>query len=254
MSQLDNAKDDAGLLGPKAIEHIRQVARVRLAQLLLARFLLLELLVQETRNLQGGLRQKEHRRLWVLLQVQPSLFGSNFEVDAFTDLTQVLRGAEMEVLETRIRRTRLELLQTHNLLETVRNPATVRHPPPPFFCILDEVQATVASPSGCMGEVMSEDNVTHRPILREIWHYWTGVLAHDMRIVLSGTGVEFHDLNAALASHVGKDSGYRAVHDIGAFDSHEAQAQYIKRLVPADWSQPSWDAFLNRAWNWLHGR
>ena len=262
MGQLDNAKDnatankknDAGLLGPQAIEHIRQVTRRRLAQLLLARFLLLELLVQETRDLQGGLRQKEHRRLWVLLQVQPSLFGTDFEVDVFTDLTEVLRGAETQVLETQIRRTRVELLQTHNVPETVHDAPTFRHSSLPFFCVLDEVQVTVASPSGRMGEFMSEDNVTPRPILKEIWNYWIGVLPDNMRIVLSGTGVEYQDLNVALGSHAGKDRGYRTVYDIGAFDSREAQALYIKGILPADWSQPSWDAFLNRAWNWLRGR
>ena len=263
MSELDNAKnyakankkDDAGLLGPQAIEHLRKMARRRLAQLLLARFLLLQLFAQETGHLQGGLQQKEHRRLWVLLQVHPSLLGTDFEVDVFTDLTQVLHGAEMEVLETRIRQTRVDLLQTYNLPETVPDATIVIPIPLPYFCILDEVQAaSVTSPSGRLGKFMSGDNVTPRPILRDIWHYWIGVLPDQMRVVLSGTGIEYEDLNAALAMHVGKDRGYRTVRDIGAFDSREAQANYLKRILPADWSQPTWDSFLNRAWNWLRGR
>lgn len=62
MRDLDTAQDyqDAKLMkessaeAQAAIEHIRKTAERRLAQLLLARFLLLELLVQEALNSPGG--------------------------------------------------------------------------------------------------------------------------------------------------------------------------------------------------------
>jgi len=262
MSQLDDAKGYAeakkrsrdGVLDLEAINHRRQVARGRLAQLLYARFLLLDLLVQEARNLQGGLQQKEHRRLWVLLQVQPSIFDQDFEVDVFADLTQVLRGAETPELESRILKKRVELIANYALLKAVQNPATRRDEVPPFYCVLDEVQETVALPSGRLGEFMSENNDTKRPILREIWKCWIDLLADKMVIVLSGTGIDFQVLEETLGSDVCKGRRYRVVNDIGAFNSRETQAQYIKHYLPVNWSEPQWEEFLNRAWEWLRGR
>ena len=66
MSQLDDAKDygeakkrsESSVLDPGAVDHIRQVARARLAQMLSARFLLLGLLVQEASNLPGGYNRR----------------------------------------------------------------------------------------------------------------------------------------------------------------------------------------------------
>jgi len=262
MSQLDDANDYAeakkrsrdGFLDPEAIRQMRQVARGRLAQMLCARFLLLDLLVQEARNLQGGLQQKEHRRLWVLLQVQPSIFNLLFEVDVFTDLTQVLRGAATPELESRILKKRVELIGNHDLLQAIYNPATKQNVLPPFYCVLDEVQATVSPPSGRLGEFMSENNQIKRPVLREIWCFWIDLLDNDMRIVLSGTGIETHALEETLASNVCKRKLYGIVHDIGAFNCREVQAQYIKRYLPANWSEPQWQEFLDRSWGWLRGR
>ena len=241
-------KKKAGL-DRKAIEHIRRVARGRLAQLLLARFLLLDLLIQEAGKLEGGLQQKEHRRLWVLLQVQPRILVSRFAVDVFTDLTQLLRGAGIDDLESRINDKREEL---RPFLPAVQNPATGEAAPPPFFCVLDEVQATIAPQSGRLGQFMSDNNETPRPILREIWLCWSDI--PDMRLVLSGTGIEAQVLNETLASNACKDQGYDIVHDFGAFDCRETQKEYIMRYLPAAWHEPQWKTFLDRAWYWLRGR
>ena len=248
MSQLDLAKDygrkakkrgKGGVLDPEAVDHIRQVARARLAQMLFARFLLLGLLVQEARNLPGGLQQEEHRRLWVLLQVQPTILGLNFTEDVFADLSQLFRGAETHELESRIRKKRLELVTTYDLLQAVTNPATKIKARPPFYCVLDELQVTVAPPSGRLGEFMSENNKTPRPVLREIWGFWTDILSYEkMRIVLSGTGIDFQALKETLASNICKIREYDVVRDIGAFNRRDTQTQYIKRYLPADWSEP----------------
>jgi len=258
MRELDNAKDytnakeimGAGF-GPeattRAITHMRETARRRLAQLLLARFLLLGLLVQEAGE---GLQQKEHRRLWVLLQVQPRIVGRHFEGDVFTDLTALLQGAETHELERRIRRKRAEL---YHMLQPVRNPATSTNDIPPFFCVLDEVQATVASPSGRLGEFMSDANKTARPTLREIWLEWSSI-SQEIRLVLSGTGIQFQDLEDTLSSTACKEQKYDIVRDIGAFDSREDQTEYIKRYLPAAWDEVQWEEFLDRAWRWLRGR
>jgi len=225
-------------LGPEA-RYIRELVRKRLAQLVLARFLLLGLLVQEAGE---GLQQKEHRHLWVLLQAQPRIFGLG---DVFTDLTLLLRGAETRELERRISRKRLEL---HALLQAVRVPGTNKDATP-FFCVLDEVQATVGSPSGRLGELMSKDNKTPRPILREIWISWCKICSHHMGLVLSGTGIELQPLEDD-----NEEKEYDIVRDIGAFDCRENQIEYIKRYLPAAWNESRWEEFLNRAWRWLRGR
>lgn len=238
-------------LDPRFIKHIRDVARGRLAQLLLARFLLLGLLIQEAEKLERGLLQKEHRHLWVLLQVQPAIFGKDFRDDVFTDLTRLLRGAETSELSNQICTKRLEL---QPYLEAVHDPATGENAPPPFFCVLDEVQATIAPLSGRLGEFMSESSKAKRPILREIWLFWSRVLDQNMHLVLSGTGIEFQSLEDTLSSIACKERGYKIVRDIGAFNSREAQTKYIKRYLPAAWDEPQWKEFLDRAWGWLRGR
>jgi hypothetical protein len=111
MGELDDARDckraktskEADSKAKATIEHIREAAEYRLAQLLLARFLLLNLLVQEARKTLGGLQEKEHRRLWVLLQAQPNrIFGANFKVDIFTALARLLQHASTNDLKDRI--------------------------------------------------------------------------------------------------------------------------------------------------------
>ena len=67
---------------------MQAVAERCFAQLLLARFLLLNLLIEDARKAPGGLHEKNHRRLWVLLQAQPTrVFDST--KDIFTSLAGV---------------------------------------------------------------------------------------------------------------------------------------------------------------------
>lgn len=252
MQELDDALDyrrartmkEADKEAKLAIEHMREVAERRLSQLLLARFLLLNLLVQEARALPGGLQEKEHRRLWVLLQARPQIFG-DFKVDIFTALTRLLREADTRDLKDRIYD---QYQQLSGLRQEVHNPATGKDTTPPFFCVLDEVQITVTQR---LGEFMSGNNSTKRPILREIWLLWT---TEQMCLVLSGTGIEQQALKDVLLSAALKENPYRTKSDVGAFEDPDTQAEYIKRYVPADWSEPRWKEFLDRAWAWLRGR
>ena len=163
-----NDNDEEPQATEAAIKHIRGVAKRRLAQLLLARFLLLNLLVQEAGKLPGGLQQKEHRRLWVLLQAESMIFGQHFEGDVFTNLSRLLRGASAKDLEDLIFDQFLDL---HPLLDEDRDPETGATPP--FFCVLDQVQVTVAPQSGRLSKFMSGDGKTRRPNLREIWLSWS---------------------------------------------------------------------------------
>jgi hypothetical protein len=230
-----------------AFNHMRETVERRLAQLLLARFLLLHLLVDVAGKLPGGLQQKEHRRLWVLLQAQPNIFGRGPQEDIFTELTLLLGDTSTSDLEDRIRRKCEEL---DNLLK-VHDPTTVT---PHFFCVLDEAQITI---SDRKGEFMSQDNKTERPILREIWRSWGTVLTSGyMPLVISGTGIELGALQDTLKSPILKrrELPYNIVHEIGGFDDSEIQAEYIARYLPMCEEDSHWVGFLPRAWAWLHGR
>jgi hypothetical protein len=234
-----------------AINHIGEEAECRFTQLLLARFLLLDLLVEEAQKLPGGLQQKEHRRLWVLLQTQPeALFGGQlFEVDIFTDLSRILQSADHFDCRDRILKLNLAL---YPILEEVLNPATGQETVPPFFCIFDDVQLTVAER---LGGVLSDDNISAHRILREIWRTLSEVLqSEQMRIVLSGTSIELQALRDMDLSGVCKLNPYKVKWDVGAFEDPDIQAEYIKRYIPARWSDLHWSKLLDRVWGWCRGR
>jgi hypothetical protein len=226
----------------KGFKHMTETVRHRLIQLLLARFLLLRLLVEEARNLQGGLQQ-EHRRLWVLLQVQPNLFRMDLEGSVFEVLAQLLRPTSITYMLDSLRHCRLTLsvwLQPND---------TRTHT---FFCVLDEAQITVSQGPGRMGEFISCNGQNLRPILRAIWLSWSEILEHHMRLVLSGTGIDFETLDATLSSSVFKLPKYGILHNTGAFDDPEVQTAYIKRYLPLD--DKCWKEFSTRACAWLRGR
>ena len=185
----------------------------------------------------------------MLLQVQPTILDLHFAEDVFTDLSQLLRGAKTHELESRIRQKRVELVADYDLLHAVINPATERNALPLFYC----VQATVA-PSGSLGEFMSENNKTPRPVLREIWRF--GLIYSVMRkcALCSWELESISGLEETLTSNACKIREYDVVCDIGAFNRRDTQTQYIKRYLPADWSEPRWEECLDRPRGWLGGR
>lgn len=250
-----NAKED-GLDSEAAFAHMEKTLERRLAQLLLARFLLLNLLVQEATSMPGGLRDKEHRRLWVLLQAQPHIFSpnNNRNNDVFTSLAMELRFASIEYLNDRIGK---EYEAFRPFMTQVLNPFAGEDETPPLFLVLDNAQIIAGLPR--RGEFRSSDHqVTDRPesvLLRQIWLQYTTVLqSNQMRVVLSCTGIDLQQLKDPLYSSPWKPESYCVHHDTGAFEDAKSQAEYIKRYIPAYWTQPNWNMFLVRAWAWLRGR
>ena len=129
-----------------AIKHIRSMAQRRFAQLLLARVLLLNLFSRRLKTLQGGYEQEEHRRLWVLLQVQPDIFCNG---DIFTDVSKHLRGAPIDDLRALIFVESRKNTPPCGQAFAIPQPSKIRllH----FSSVLDEVQITVSGPSGTDG-------------------------------------------------------------------------------------------------------
>jgi len=230
---------------PAAVQHIRDMTGRRLHQLLLARFLLLDLLVQEAEKLPQRLDQKVHRRLWVLLQAQPTMLNKQ---DIFTKLTLLLKYISTSDLKEQIDQYRQRFFDS---LPTVRHPVTAECVTPPALCVLDEVQVTVTDPFARMGDFLSDTNAP-RPILREIWRSWSRI--PGMRLVFSGTGIELRAFQDALTSVALKEYPYRLCYDTGASEDPQIQTKYIARYVPACVDHRSWEAFLTRAYAWLRGR
>jgi hypothetical protein len=75
-----------------------------------------------------------------------------------------------------------------------------------------------------------------------------------MRAILSGAGIKLQALEDPFSSRAFDLRPYQVIRDIGAFDDPVFQAKYIKRYVPANWSDANWKEFLSRAWAWLRGR
>jgi hypothetical protein len=252
MKELDTTRDykrakEMQLVDRSSITHMQEATEHRLAQLLLARFLLLGLLYEASS--QVDLSPMQLRRLWVLLQVQPNEVFRGFQPDVFTDISRLLRRMSIYDLKMQIYEKYNEL---STLLEEVFNPAISEYKKPPFFCVVDESQAAA---SLRRGEYWSDNLFHERPLLKELFRSWTSVLPPEyMRLVLSGTGIDLRLFEETLSSPAFKEHKYRTVTDLGAFEDAKTQAEYIKQYIPANWSDPAWKAVLDRAWIWLRGR
>jgi hypothetical protein len=228
----------------RAVKYMETMTHRRLAQIILARFLLLDLFVQEARQSRRGLLPKEHRRLWVYLQVYPGLFDRSRTMlfdDLFMDLAQLLKDVSLVELKQQLpvlRRKVGDLLPEVGVGDRA-----------PYFSVLDEAQAAIPS----RRERPSQS--VRCGLLREWIRFNVDVFSHeDMRLVLAGTGMDAHLLKNTLATPTLKDEPFKWINDIGAFNDPESQARYIKRYIPAPWTKPQWRHLLERAWNWLRGR
>jgi hypothetical protein len=214
----------------------------RLLQLLLSRLLLLNLFIEVAKCSQTGLKQKEHRRLWTLLQVHPEIIKGHFYGDIFADLTGRLRHMTSENLKDLFMEAHTKLC---DLLAVSNGELTL-------FNVLDEVQEAVTL---CIGDYQSNDQTTPRPLLPEIFCVWSILLGSKFPLILSGTGINYQLIDETLGSGHVKARPYARLHDIGAFDDRRSQAAYIQQYFPPTLFQsPAWNAFLSRAWAWLRGR
>jgi hypothetical protein len=240
----DNAAADQKRM-KAAVDHMREKADRRILQFLLARFLLLNLLVEEASKLPGGLRPANHRHLWVLMQARPT---DVFEKDIFAQLANILQIASSRYLKEQINDHYCKL---ENVLEVVYHPFTQQPVHRPLYCFLDEAQVTTKNR---LGEFRSDDGKTERPLLRQIWLTLTTILDRkQMLLVLSGTGIELSSFQEILQSSFLKLHPYNLKRDIGAFDDPDAQKRYIERYLLGEESEAR-KAFLDRAWGWCRGR
>ena len=252
MSSLDrshhyHSAKSRGIRDDDAVRYMQEKAEHRVLQFLLARFLLLNLLIEEAIKSEEGLRPSDHRRLWVLLQARPTTMLHN---DAFMELADALHIASVRDFKTWIED---EYSKLEGTLEFAEDPTTGMVMRRPLYCLLDEIQIATTNR---MGEFRSDVKEKERPLLRPIWQTLTGILGPEptkMLVILSGTAIHENSLLDVLESSVLKFKPYTIVRDIGAFEDPDAQRQYIEHYLPSDQS-PTWQEFLKRAWGWCRGR
>jgi hypothetical protein len=257
ISELDTAKgyqqaNEARKENPEnhqAFGHMQNAVTRRILQLLLARFLILNLLIEEAKK-SGGVRQKEHRRLWVLLQVLPNQFSDDLQEDLFLTVARVLRHATVEDLRGRIFRLYQTLRQ---YIEEVAIPGTNSTRIPPFYVIIDEIQSLSRKR---IGEFRSTEKTwVQRPVLREIWRTLkTILLESQLRIILSGTGIDMGQIKNTLGSQALLPEPIPVYSSLGGFVDIKSQTKYIQRYIQAPWTEKNWEEFLTRAFAWFRGR
>jgi hypothetical protein len=250
ISSLDISRDydrarSSGNRETNALRHMHEKVHRRILQFLLARFLLLNLLIEEASECEGGLRPSDHRLLWVLLQARPTDMLGN---DAFTELSMALNICSADNLKTQIKE---EYKKFEPTLETVDHPMTGVPTRQPLYCFLDEIQIATRIR---MGEFRSYDNAKERPLLRPIWQTMIKILEpSQMLLILSGTAINENSLRDVFTSSIFKLEWYTIKKDIGAFNDPKAQSAYIKHYLPGTQSAARQE-FLKRAWGWCRGR
>jgi hypothetical protein len=170
-----------------------------------------------------------------------------FKVDVFKEVAEALGISSIKDLKQQIK-TMYSTVE--DILEVVHNPATR----PPLYLFVDEIQGTTIGSTSRMGEFVSDDGKTKRSLLRPMWLTLTQILdSTKMRVILSGTGIDWMALQNALTSSVFKFFPYKLWRNIGAFDDPDAQKQYIEQYLKVEQSAAR-EAFLERAWAWCRGR
>jgi hypothetical protein len=215
-----------------------------LFQIILARFLLLNLLIEEAKK-SGGVRRKEHRRLWTLLQVQPRKFDPSLEEDVFLTIARELQSTSTKDLDCWISELYTKISRELGDVEDPGDDHRVT-----IYCILDEVHKLKFPHVGGYG---LKDNNVERPVLREVWVACSSVHP-EMRIIFSGTEFDIGQIMATFESPALAEKRPILYSNIGSFDDIGFQAEYIQYYLLAPWSEPRWKEFLVRAFQWLRGR
>lgn len=219
----------------------------------------------------GDDSSRVYRSRWLFLQLQPRLVDSQVW-DIFDELSCKLSEASDAFVNTT---TKSLLCKIRALLCSSRAPgafsdsyalsqpvstststSTEDSKQPlqlPLFCVLDEAQHAASQHSLSF---RSDQNATHRPILREIVKAWEEQsFGQGVFMIVAGTGISKDVVDQAMASAIMKDSRYRWCSDTGAFDSKDVQARYLEKYLPRGFlSSETGQRLLDRVWYWLHGR
>jgi hypothetical protein len=219
----------------RELKHNREIARRRFLQVLTARLLVLHIFLEEVRAINPK-RLDIYRERWLILQLRPM---EVVEKDIFQSLTVILNKASNTFLGVHG-----EEGEACRLSVEIRK----RFIPHKLYLVLDEAQV----PARSLRASAAEPSI-QRPILREILSAWE---QQRYIIVVAGTGLSVKEMKEAVGSRIVKpDIPWRTRTHTGAFDSREAQSDYVSRYLPPHLVQSdSGRLLLQRCWSWLRGR
>jgi hypothetical protein len=217
--------------------HNDKVALRRCAELLTARFILLEIFLQEVERLDAIEKRgiDWYRGHWLYLQLLPVMILTE---DPFDSLCKALRGADCGFLGIGAPGKASEIRE--NILKKI----------PSLTYVIDEAQVLASSLELAF---MSSDSEAPeaRPLLRQIL---LGFGKMGDQIILSGTGMSINKIGRVTSSSVLKRD-WRPFQEVMSLDSAEAQARYLSTYLPRKFieSEVGKD-FLRRVWEWARGR
>ena len=242
----------------------REVASRIFRQIFLARLMIFNLFAETMNNVIKTQLELDvvdphiYKARWLLLQLQPSFVHPQVW-DVFDELSCKLSNASDSFINTT---TKMLLSTVRSHLSVVVQPgdpitasqmSTAETAQTPIFCVLDEAQYAATQHNSSF---RSDQNGSHRPILREIVKAWEGQsFGQGVFMVVAGTGISKDVVDQAMASAIMKDSRYRWCSDTGAFDFQHVQTHYLRKYLPQNLLQTEAGVrLLERVWYWLHGR
>lgn len=245
-----------------ALKANRDIANRVFRQIFLARLIVFNIFAEsmieyiDTNN-SAPRDPRTYKTRWLLLQLQPSFVHPQLW-DVFDRLTSKLSDTSDIFINQRTHtlltcvRTLCTRLQSDSTASPVRM-STAEVSQTPFFCVLDEAQHAATQLTSAF---RSDNNGTHRPILREIVKAWEGqTFGQGVFMVIAGTGISKDVVDQAMASAIMKDSKYRWCSDTGAFDLKASQEGYLRKYLPKSFLESeTGKRLLERVWYWLHGR
>ncbi|KAL1729173.1 hypothetical protein EV714DRAFT_273955 [Schizophyllum commune] len=241
-----------------------RIVRLRVFAIILARITILGLFLAAMRKQQLSPQDSQCRRLWVLLQLDPtilSLIDPTVSRDVFHDLSLViLREHGDTSSEQSMRRTMSAAMRgLKKDLEDL-----------PFYVVLDEAQdaarafpAAFRSAADPTRESVSSIEGQERPLLRAVVMNMTTYLESTRKqafIIMTGTSLTAQDVNSFLGETDLRGAVSDPVtfgHDnyIGGFDSYEDMLRYVQLYIPRDRCEGRvGNILLQRMYKWLRGR
>ncbi|KAJ7833824.1 hypothetical protein B0H13DRAFT_2427744 [Mycena leptocephala] len=220
------------------------IAEARLREVFLARLCIFELFLEVATELFGPKLNDEHKKRWVILQIQPMCIVTR-HYDIFNALTNEIRGIEQSCRERLIS---TKILNLRKLLGIAGSTGAT------IFCVVDECQVAATSLTNAF---MTSDPMqkTLRSAIREVAKAFA-VEGEPITLNFAGTGVRKDTiLDILKASPVFKGRNIKPVTHFGAFNTLDEQTAYMKRFIPPDLAtKDTFQEIFRRVSHWLRGR
>jgi hypothetical protein len=256
------------------------IAQRRFSHILLARLLVfkqfISLALHTNMSDQDLLLQ---RKRWNLLQILPYLLNDNQPdanarnpQDIFSELSDIIHNEDFSNVRkaaTGFNPTRRALAQhtaflTLALDNTRRNIRvtlfdiyalfkSVIKCHPDLIYVVDEIQ--YAANQMELAFRSEKDNSVNRPIVRELLLGWRVEGKIQPWIKISGTGLNYEDLDTVISSIYVKGITFQKCIKTGSFDTQQAIDTYMDAYIPTSLRQFSnWNELSRRCFYWLKGR